>query len=282
MDFARLTENTTAESTSNFPIEQDVIYIADAIYGKGKNLLHLTENHADALFRATPNQLRLAEDAKGLNTIDMVKKLNTPDKIVDFSCFVHTQHGHYTPVRIVAGRLPQDKALLAKERKIRKAKERQTNIKKETLIYAEWVMLMTTLDFDEYAPDLLLQMYRARWQIELLFKRIKQSLHVTQLRPASLEHSKVAVLMMLILWALTEREAYAVEKFLLEKGADMARYSQWTTCAFIFQRLKTLICTMVFSFLCADKLDSWLRLQHHRSNRQQQHYEFSLARYAAP
>ena len=167
----------------------------------------------------------------------MVKKLDTADNLVDFKCFVHTQNGNYAPVRIIASRLPEDKAPLARERKRRKASKNQSQIRTETLVYAEWVILMTSLG-DDYTAEELLKMYRCRWQIELLFKRIKQSLKVTKLRPASLEHSKVTVLMMLILWAITERQVLAAELLLLEKDTDMSLYSKWATSSFCFQKLK--------------------------------------------
>ena len=266
MESATLTDNTVAEAVSHFPVERDALYIADAGYGKGTQYLHIKERQADALFRVTPNHLKLAEDDKGSAKIDMSKKLDASAKLLDFKCFVHTHNGKYAPVRIIASRLPEDKALLAKKRKLRKSSKRQSQIRKETLVYAEWVILMTSLD-DDYTAEELLKMYRNRWQIELLFKRIKQLLKVTKLRPASLEHSKVTVLTMLILWAITEKQVLAAELLLLEKGADMSLYCIWTTCSFCFQKLKAGLC-LIFACLC-DTLDfqALERLFCHRSLR---------------
>ena len=267
MESVALTDDKIAESVTHFPIEQGVLYIADAVYGKGKQIQHIKECHAEALFRVTPSQLKLAMDEKGRTKINVVEMLNTSADCLDFKCFVHTQKGNYTPVRIIASRLPEDKALLAKKRKLRSAQKKQRQIQQKTLIYAGWVFLMTTLG-DEHTADSLLKMYRARWQIELLFKRIKQALKVIKLRPASLEHANVTVLMMLILWAMTEKQVFAAEALLQENQLDMSLYSVWATSAFFFQYLKaTISCIMVLLVDSDMMLNSLLRLMNHRSYR---------------
>ena len=275
MEAIELTDNKVAESVSHFEVEPGVLYIADAGYGKGKQLCFITKNHADALFCATPSHMKLAEDIDGHTKIDMVHKFSTSANHLDFKCFIHTQDGKYTPVRIIASRLPEDKALLAKKRKLRNAQRRQCKVRKETLIYAQWLVLITSLG-DEYTVEELLEMYRYRWQIELLFKRIKQSLKVMKLRPASLEHSKVTVLVMLILWAITERQVLAAELLLLEKKANLSHYSIWATSSFIFQHLKATI-GVVFSILAETyNLDVLLRLMNHCSSRLNQYSIFSF------
>ena len=213
-------------------------------------------------------------DEKGRTKINMVEMLNTSAKLLDVKCFVHTQKGKYTPVRIIASRLPEDKAVLAKKRKLRSASKRQSQIRQKTLIYAGWVFLMTTLG-DEYHADCLLKMYRARWQVELLFKRIKQALSVTKLRPASLEHAKVTVLMMLILWAMTEKQVFAAEAFLQKQQLDMSLYSIWAASAFSFQYLRATISCIMLLLVDSDKmLNVLMRLMNHRSCRDNQFVSF--------
>jgi len=267
MEEVKITDKHTAESFANFKIKPSHLYIGDAGYGKGKQLEHLVSRKAHALFRITPHMVRLAEDNKGKKVIKMAEKLNTKKKFVELNCFVRTEKGRYLPVRIIASRLPEDKALLAKERKRRKASKNQQKLGEETLIYAEWVILMTTLD-ESYSAQYLLELYRARWQVELLFKRIKQFFKVQKLRKATLEHSEALVLLWLIIWAMAERQAIAAEIYLLNKHADMTLYSPWTMCDFFFRRFqatfnslwafcfdfKVHICD-VYRLLCNNKQD---------------------------
>jgi hypothetical protein len=53
------------------------------------------------------------------------------------------------------------------------AKSKQRTIQPGTLIAAEWVILVTSLDPAEYATDKVLELYRLRWRIEIAFKRMK-------------------------------------------------------------------------------------------------------------
>ena len=271
-----VTDKHTAEGVTIFDLEANTIYIADAGYGKGKALAHVVSCKADALFRVTPNHLSLANDEKGKIKIDMTTKLDTKANIVDFTCFVHTENKKYVPVRIIASRLPEDKALLAKERKIRNAQRYQTkNMREETLIYAEWMFLMTSLGND-VSVESLFAMYRSRWQIELLFKRIKQSFDISVLPAASLVHSKAMVMLWLILWSYTEQQSLGIEIPLINNKTDMTLYSMWTMQRFLFQHLITTINSLWVLYFDPDihSFDALYRLLNHRSSRDNQFYHF--------
>ena len=270
----KITDIHTAESVHAFNMKSGHIYLADAGFGRGKNLAHVLSCKAHALFRMTPNNVSLAKDASGKVKINMVEKLDIKGDVLDFTCYAHSVNGKYVPVRIVAGRLPEDKALLAKERKKRRTSKSQQKLKKETLVYAEWVILMTTLDYN-YSTDFLLRMYRARWQIELLFKRIKQFFRVTKLRKATIEHSKALVLIWLIIWAMSERQAIAAEIYLLNKQADMERYSPWTMLNFFIRRYEAIMNSIfAFSFNFQHHfLYIFRRLRNHRAGRPN-HYSY--------
>jgi len=277
MDSILLTDDRTAESVSIVNINSNDIVIGDAGYGKGKSLVHVLSLKADAIFRASPNLLNLAHDAQGKLKLNMIKKLTgAKDDVLDFSCFVHSENRKYHKVRVIASRLPEDKALLAKKRKKRRASKRQQQIKEETLIFAEWIVLITSLSYD-FSAERILEMYRARWQIELLFKRIKQSFKVQKLQPATLEHSTVMVLLWLILWALTEKQSVAIEMFLIEKDENMNRYSPWATQSFILLQLKAFINSMWLYCLSysGDSLQLFRRLLNHHSSRRNDYALFS-------
>ena len=56
----------------------------------------------------------------------------------------------------------------------REASKNGSQLQPETRIYAEYIMVLTTFAEDLYSPTMILEWYRFRWQIELLFKRFKQ------------------------------------------------------------------------------------------------------------
>lgn len=276
MDEVLVTDHHTAESFEPFTIEPGSIYIADAGYGRGRHYKYIVSRQGEALFRVTPNHISLAEDSNGQKKIDMVEKLDTQEDVIEFKCYIHTTTRNYVPARVIASRLPEDKFEVAIKRKKRTAQRRQTKLKSETLIYAQWVILMTSLD-ERYSAEDILALYRARWQIELLFKRIKQFFKVTRIKAATVQHSKALVLLWLIAWSLTEREVIAAEIYLRNKKADVSRISTWTMCSFFYQRFKAIVNSLwLFCYNTdVDLTDIYKRLRNHKSSRLNQYAEFS-------
>ena len=120
----------------------------------------------------------------------------------------------------------------------RTATKNQFTVSDKLLIFAEWVVIITSLG-DEYSAETLLAMYRTRWQVELLFKRLKQFFKVQKLAPATIRHSTVMVLLWLIIWAATEKQSLAMEIYFAQNGEDMSRYFWWWV-------------KMVLKYICAN------------------------------
>jgi hypothetical protein len=261
-----VTDQHTAESFEPFCIKPGSIYMADAGFGKGKNLDYIVSRQADAILRATPNQLSLAKDLRGKEKIDMAAELASHKDIVELDCYIHVANGKYRPVRVIASRLPEDKIAEAIERKKRYARKHQNVVRDATLIYAQWVVLITSLDKSYSALDIF-KLYRLRWQIELLFKRIKQMFKITRIKAATIQHSKALVLIWFISWVLTERNAVSAEAVLVHNNADMSLYSQWTLCGYFFHSVKALVYSLIQFCLDCELLCVYKRLQHHKSSR---------------
>ena len=56
----------------------------------------------------------------------------------------------------------------------RKAKKNRSEPKDSTLFLSEYVILFTTFPEKDFSAEEVLEWYRIRWQIELVFKRFKQ------------------------------------------------------------------------------------------------------------
>jgi hypothetical protein len=175
----------------------------------------------------------------------------------------------------MASRLPEDKALLAKERKMRTAQKQQKQIKEVTLVYCQWVILMTNLDASHSAKSLF-HLYRSRWQIELLFKRIKQSFNVKRLRKASLEHSKLLVMLWILIWSAVERESLEAEIQLIEQCGELDRYSPWVMTGLIFNQFVTMLNALwAFSYENALHLaDVYRFMRNHKDTRRNQYADY--------
>ena len=107
-------------------------------------------------------------------------------------------------MRLVAAKLDPAAAQRARRRRRRKAQKAGRTITASTLAVAGWLLLITTLDAGSWSTADVLYVYRARWQVELVFKKMKQLLRLNQLRtkhPASVE---ATVRALLVAWALHE------------------------------------------------------------------------------
>ena len=61
----------------------------------------------------------------------------------------------------------------AKKAILQAASKKQRKVKPETLEYAEYVVLFTTVNRHRLKKIDVMELYRARWQVELAFKRLK-------------------------------------------------------------------------------------------------------------
>lgn len=76
------------------------------------------------------------------------------------------------PLRLVAGRLPPEKAAAAATRARAAARKEHRQIQPQTLLLAEFYVVVTNLPAS-CTPAMILAWYRLRWQIEWCFRRWK-------------------------------------------------------------------------------------------------------------
>lgn len=281
MEEIKVTDHHTAESIEHHTIRAGGIYIADAGYGKAKSLDYVIKHNADAIFRVSPNHISLY-DVNG-DKLDTVKLLSTKNKVVDFTCYMQdVKSKKMIPVRIIASKLPEDKQADAIKRKKRKSSKNQSTIKPETLLYAKWVVIATSLD-DTYTANKILEIYRCRWQIELLFKRIKQHLKITKIRPASKKYVHALILLWLIIWVVVERQTIMAELCIIQKKMDLTRVSLWTLSSFFFFRVKMIIESVWTTlFDPFENIDLIFKcLQNHKSSRVTQYFLCHLTNFIA-
>ena len=107
-------------------------------------------------------------------------------------------------VRLVAAKLDAHATQRARCRTHRKAQKAGRTITVPTLAVAGWLLLITTLDAATWSAADGLYVYRARWQVELVFKKMKQLLRLNQIRRTHRISVEATVRALLIAWALHE------------------------------------------------------------------------------
>ena len=97
-----------------------------------------------------------------------------------------------------------------------------------TLAVAGWLLVITTLSAATWSPTDVLSLYRARWQVELVFKKMKQLLHLNQIRSKHLTSVEATVRALLIAWALHEDTTTLLRTLLSANTvSEMTVLSSW-------------------------------------------------------
>ncbi|MCA1599895.1 MAG: transposase, partial [Chloroflexi bacterium] len=203
-----LTDQHAAEALAHFALQPGDIAVADGGYGYRKNIASVVQQQAEGVFRIDPRTCPL-EDAQG-QPLDVVRWLGKTGGAVRSHTAWCRYGGQRYVVRVVALKLSVAAARAARKRKRQRAQDRGNRISPVTLLLAGWVVLVTTLDAATWSAEDVLRLYRARWQAELVYKRMKQVLDLNQLRSKQREVVEATVRLLLIAWALQEDEAAQV------------------------------------------------------------------------
>jgi hypothetical protein len=236
MSQVHVTNRKGAEKLAHFALQPRDIVVGDSGYGYRKQLADARSKHADVVLRVCLATFPLEhQDGHPFDAAAWV--IGQHASIAEWQGYCRF-NGKREQVRLIASKLPCDKVAAVRKRKTRKAQKAGRRIRSQTLQLAGWLLLVTTLESDWSASEVL-RLYRARWQVELVFKRLKQHLHVADLRchkPVALE---ATVRALLVAWALQE-QANAELRALLPNGSRDPRQpaSSWLLAGLSIQTLR--------------------------------------------
>jgi Transposase DDE domain len=171
-DFIEVTDQSEAELVDRVPVVPGEIRIGDRVYLQADRIATVKAKGGDVLIRAAWRNARWqGPNGEPFDLIGHLK--NCRDNIIEMPVWLGLSKGDPLKVRLVAMR-KSDAAAEETRRKINKeAKAKGNKVLQQTLIAAGFVILVTTLDQEEFPAETVLKLYRMRWRIELAFKRLK-------------------------------------------------------------------------------------------------------------
>lgn len=212
----RVTDQKGAEQLGHFAIQAEDIFVGDCGYGYRKNLAFAREHQADVVLRVwVPNVPLEDQDGQAFDALAWLEAQHAT--LAEWHGICRFNRRRYA-VRLLASKLPADKVAAARKRKARKAQKNGRALSVRVVQLASWLLVLTTLDTSWSAAEVL-RLYEARWQIEVVFKRIKQLLRVSDIRSKQREQVQATVRALLVAWALQEQVANEVRS-LLPSGAQ--------------------------------------------------------------
>jgi hypothetical protein len=207
----KVTDRQEGEHLEVFDLQAGDLVVTDRANGLRQRIVFVLRQAADLVVRFTPHNLPLQEaSGKALDVVRWLKGCHAPaGRVVSRWVWISYQ-GEQFAVRCIGLRLSQAQREAAQRRKKRTATRKQQQVRADTLYLAGWVLLVTTLPTQQWSNQQVLRLYQARWHIELLFKRIKQLLHLQQLRCTTAATAQATLTALLLGWALLEEESSAV------------------------------------------------------------------------
>jgi hypothetical protein len=204
----------TGESLTHFPVQPQDHFVADRGYSTYASAQHVTAAGALLTVRLNPKAVRLLDPQGKLFALR--KKLRTLAKTGQIGGWpvALTGAAGQPPVagRLCALRKTKAAIATAQAKAMRKARDNGRVLQADTLHYAQYVMVFTTAPAT-FTTAQILEIYRLRWQIELVFKRFKQLAELGHLPKADEESAKAWLYGKLFVALLTERLIQQAESF---------------------------------------------------------------------
>lgn len=178
-----VTDERTGEGLDDAGLQADDLVVADRAHGIWRTISVVLEAMAYFIIRITWSNLPVQTLAgEPFDLITWLQSLPDHQEYAEVTV-IAVDDPKQRPLRLVAGRLPADKAQEARDKVRRQARKNKREANPKTLLAAGFCLLLTNLPAATWSTLLVLAFYRIRWQIEWCFRRWK-SLCYLDLLPA--------------------------------------------------------------------------------------------------
>jgi len=217
MDQVQLTDRHAVEGLGHFALHAGDLAVCDAGYPVASSVELSKPRQSELLLRTTASHLHL-EDEQGQTIEPPSPHQAGASQLPQRTARLGALAAEWRAGRAAGALLslpPSEQAKLARERKAAKLRQKQgPKYNQELVWWAGWVIGVSTADRAMWSGRDLVRLYRARWQIELLFKRLKQCLQLHQVRLKDWQRGSSVLQLCLIGWCLQEQEAEYLRELL--------------------------------------------------------------------
>jgi hypothetical protein len=178
-----LTDGRGSESLTRFALKPGEVAVADRGNAKALDLAAVEARGADYIVRTGWNATRLRTvTGADFDLLAAVRDM-TEQTVREFQLTIALDRNEkqLLPVRLVALRKSDGEAEASIRRARKESRRHGKTLQPETIEAAKYVFLLTSLAPDDVSAEEILALYRLRWQIELLFKRLKSLLRIDEL-----------------------------------------------------------------------------------------------------
>ena len=210
-DEVYVTPPKIGESFKRFKVKHGDLFLGDRGYAQRPGILHVINGGGDVLIRLNLTNVPLVKsDGTSFPLLEHLRSLEGT-MIGDWKVWVPFD-SRLIPGRICAIKKNKEAAEKARKKALRENGRKGAKVKPETIESAGYIFVFTTLKSD-VRPSAILEMYRGRWQVELVFKRLKSIIGLGHLKKTDVEAAKAWIHGKLLVAFLIEALIVAGERF---------------------------------------------------------------------
>lgn len=203
-----LSTEKTGESLDHYTLKAGDVVLIDRGYNQPKSLVPFIDHGGEIVLRYNPHSMNVykEDEQEQMLVIDWRTLTKNPPRkpmmVPAWLCHGNKRiqvYIHLTP-------LPEKQAQEARRKARQRARRKGRSLSKKALLMCSWVFILTSLPPQVLDTKTVSALYRVRWQVELLIKRLKSLLKIDELRAR--KNSKLAELYLhgkLLYAAVTEK-----------------------------------------------------------------------------
>lgn len=208
----QVTSPQVGESFKRFTVQPGDVFLGDRGYAHRDALLYVIEGGGHVLVRINLTNLPLLDEHGA--PFPLLERLRTLSgtKLGDWEVRLPAEP-RPIPGRLCALKKNKQAAEKARLQTLRENRKKGHQVRPETLEACAYTFVFTTLPADAFSPAMILEMYRGRWQIEIVFKRLKSLLGLGHLKKTDVALAKAWLQGKLLVAFLIEALIAAAERF---------------------------------------------------------------------
>jgi hypothetical protein len=212
-DFFQLTDiREGGETFRRVPVLAGDIMMGDRVYAAPPGVSHVVNAGGDVIVRLNRAALPLYERNGARMDLLLGLRLLQGKAVHEYAARAKNTNGNWIPGRLIALRQSVEATRWAHRCMLRRAQRSRLTVTAEALEFAGYFMVWTTLPKTVTTAQVL-EFYRLRWQIELVFKRMKSILGLGHLPKKDPLSSQAWLEGKLFVGLLIERMIHAAESF---------------------------------------------------------------------
>ncbi|MBQ7521601.1 MAG: transposase [Clostridia bacterium] len=169
----KITPQQQGETLKNFLFGKDTIVIGDRAYASITGIKHCSAHQTDFILRIKNKAFKLYN--KNGEEIELSTVLKgVTEQSCDFILY-YKQKEELKPIRFCAVKKTKEEIEIEKKCISRKESKKQKSLSDDTKFTHEYFFVITSLG-NNFTSDEILNLYKLRWQVEMVFKRYKSIL----------------------------------------------------------------------------------------------------------